>query len=248
MPYCRIANLGYNPIQFRGASAMGLIEDLKALEELHAKGRLTDEEFAAAKSAAISGSNSPRQPGAPLPGPAVAAAPAVTAPVPTFHPTPAPQRTHKTGRIISSIIGVIVIAVVLWVWMQQNSGDKSVGTLFKEAVRLPVDLNDETFGISAASWKAIAIQMPYDGALTITVQVLRGNPMDMFLTDSSGLEQLKTERKGTYVGGFYSVKGTSFYHTQRIRQGQYYFVVWDRSLGILSSSSSDISLKARAEP
>lgn len=213
---------------------MGLIEDLKSLEELHANGRLTDDEFSAAKAAALAASRSS----------SATAAPAV-APAPTSVATSASQKKGlKTGKILA-LVAVVALA---WIFIQQNSGNKSASTLLKEAVTMPVDLTNETFGIPAASWKAIGIQTPYDGSLTISVQVARGNPMEMFLTDSAGLDQLKSTRHGTYIGGFYSVKGTSFQHSERIQKGVYYFVVWDRSLGILSASSSDIALKARIDP
>src|SRR5262249_8970543 len=142
----------------------------------------------------------------------------------------------------------LVVVALAWIFIQQNTGNKSASTQIKEALRMPMDLKQDTFGIPAASWKAIGIQTPYDGSLTVTVQVTRGNAMEMFLTDSAGLEQLKSNGQGTYIGGFYSVKGTSFQHSERMRQGVYYFVVRDRSLGILSASSSDVTLKARIDP
>ena len=57
---------------------MAFTDDLKALEELHSKGRLTDQEFAAAKAAAIATATTPSQT-------AAAAAPAIS-------PTPADKK------------------------------------------------------------------------------------------------------------------------------------------------------------
>src|SRR5258708_9743188 len=215
---------------------MGLVEDLKSLEELHARGRLTDEEFADAKASAISGSKST----APVP-----ARPATTSVI----QSPAPAKKNlATATVISRIIGLLILLFLGWVFIQQNAGNKPSSTVIKEVMRMPTDVKDEAFGVPAASWKGISIQVPYDGVLTISVEVSRGNPMQMFLTDNAGLERLKSTKQASYIGSFYSAKGTSLQHSERVRQGLYYFVVRDNSLGILSSSSSDVSLKARIAP
>lgn len=43
-------------------------------------------------------------------------------------------------------------------------------------------------------------------------------------------------------------KAMTFQHTERLTQGTYYVVMRDTSLGILSASTSDISLRVRVEP
>jgi hypothetical protein len=47
-----------------------------------------------------------------------------------------------------------------------------------------MDLKNEVENVPALSWRAVPIQVPNDGSLTLTVQVTRGNPVEMFLTDS----------------------------------------------------------------
>jgi hypothetical protein len=216
---------------------MGMVDDLKSLEELHAKGRLTDEEFASAKAAIISGKPSFAPPGSP----------AVTGN--QVKESSAPKRKPTSlGRVVRITIGVAVLLCLAWVYVQQETGHIPVTTALKVAARMPLDLRDETFGIPASSWKGISITVPYDGSLTVSMQVSRGNPMEVFLTDGSGIQQLKATRQCKYIGSFYSTKGTSFQHTERIGQGVYYLVVRDNSLGILSASSSDISIKAHVDP
>jgi hypothetical protein len=120
----------------------------------------------------------------------------------------------------------------------------------KEIANLPADLNSDSFGLPAASWKSVAIEVPYNGSLTISVQVARGNSVRVFLTDKEGLESFRQDTDGMmrYFGGFYSDKTKSFDHTARISPCQYQLVVYDPSYGILSASSSDISLKAHIDP
>lgn len=132
--------------------------------------------------------------------------------------------------------------------MQPRLNQPAVNT-FKGAVRMPVVLRTETFTIPARGWKSTAFQIPYTGSLTVEVQVLgRGNAMEMFLTDQSGVEKLQSTGEGTYIGGFYAVKASSFQHTEQMNEGTYYFVIRDKHFGILSANTSDVSLKARIDP
>jgi len=211
---------------------MTLSDDLKALEELHSKGRLTDQEFTAAKSAAITNATGT------IPQAAAAPTPAVS---------PAPVVKKKSSPWPRMVLGLILLAM-LWVYIQSRL-TQPAATVFKEVVHMPMDLRTETFTIPARGWKAVAIEVPYNGSLTIEAQVLgRGNAMEMFLTDDNGVDKLKSTGQGTYIGGFYAVKGSSFQHTARMNQGTYYFVVRDQHFGILSATSSDVSLKARVDP
>jgi hypothetical protein len=72
------------------------------------------------------------------------------------------------------------------------------------------------------------LKFPITSPLRLTVQVTRGNPVEMFLTDSNKVEKLKTgDRRATYCGAFYAVKTTTFQHTERLTQGTYFFVIRD---------------------
>jgi len=211
---------------------MALSDDLKALEELHSKGRLTDQEFSAAKSAAIANATGTTPQAAAAPAPATSAPPA------------AGKKASPWPRIVLALI----LLAVGWVYIQSNL-TRPAATVFKEVVHMPIDLRTETFTVPARGWKAIAIDVPYNGSLTIEAQVLgSGNAMEMFLTDQSGIDKLKATGQGTYINGFYAVKGSSFQHTARMSQGTYFFVVHDRHFGILSATASDVSLKARVDP
>jgi hypothetical protein len=162
---------------------MGLIEDLKSLEELHAKGRLRDEEFAAAKAATISGSKPPPAPAAAAPARAVERA-----------VLPPPQKKPVgTGRIVWRLIGVGILLWLLWAFL----GRPSMNTI-KQQASLSADLKTDTFGLRAASWKSTPIYVPYNGSLTISVRVTRGNPVRVFLTDEAGVEKFK---KTNQAGG-----------------------------------------------
>jgi zinc-ribbon domain len=168
-------------------------------------------------------------------GAAAAVAPARSA-------EPGPKKTKHLG------IKLVVLALLIGIlWFIFSLAGKPTD-LMKAAARMPIDLTNEVESVQAHSWRAIAIPVPYSGSLTISAHVQRGNPMMMFLTDGAGLEKLKTDNQNTYWGDFYAPKASTFQHTGRVNQGSYYFVLRDNTLGILSSSSSDVSVKARVEP
>jgi hypothetical protein len=152
---------------------MGLSDDLKAIEELHSKGRLTDQEFGAAKAAAIANATGSATGAASATAPAVSPAPKVDK-----------KKSSPVGRIILALIGVALI----WVYIQSRL-TQPAATLIKEVVHMPVDLRTETFTIAARGWKAVSVQVPYNRSLTIEAQVLgRGNAMEMFFTHQSGVK------------------------------------------------------------
>jgi hypothetical protein len=119
--------------------------------------------------------------------------------------------------------------------------------LVKTGAQLSVSVTNEVASVGVHSWRAVTIQIPYKCSLTISAHVDRGNSMTMMLTDSKGIERLKTHKWGSYLGEFYAPNTTAFKHTGRVNQGTYYFVVRDKHIGNVLSSS-DVSVKAHIEP
>jgi hypothetical protein len=104
--------------------------------------------------------------------------------------------------------------------------------------------------LPAASWKAIPMTLPYTGNVEVTLSVVRGNPLDVFMTAS---DQLETMKQGEWNNvrvytDFNASKTKAFRRTAYLQQGSYYLVMRDTSLGILSSRASDVSLRARLNP
>jgi hypothetical protein len=204
---------------------MGLTEELKSLEEMNVKGTLTSDEFIAAKAAALSNAKTP----------------------PAAQQVRASELTSKKSA--NTGIKLFVLACLLAIiWFIVSLVGKPTDVL-KMAARLPIDLTNEVESVHAHSWRAVTIQVPYDGSLTITAQVQRGNPIQIFLVDNAGMDKLKSgDRTAYYVGGFFAPQASTFQHTGRLNRGTYYLVLRDWSLGILSATSSDVAVKARIEP
>jgi hypothetical protein len=199
---------------------MGIAEDLKALEDLHQKGKLTDQEFSDAKAAALQKLGQP----------------AVNPP-------------KKRGLHPITIVAISVLALILISFWYQ-SGTRSTSQMLATAVHAPVMVKDEVENVSANSWKAVAFTMPYGATLDINLHVVRGNPIDVFITTPDQVESMnKAQWSSVRVyKNFNAVKTTTYRRTGQLSAGSYYLVLRDTSFGILSQSASDISVKIQLNP
>ena len=203
---------------------MGLAEDLQRFHELHEKGQLTDQEYAQVKAAAIK--------------------------------KMAPESgNRKFGRAIGSrIIPLLVVLFVILAYVWYRTGTEDTSQLLATAVHAPITLTDEVQNLPASSMKGLPINLPYDGTLNINLQVVRGNPIDVFLTDANQAQAVQeAEQKGDWhniksYNDFNAQKTETYRRTGRFRSRRYYLVMRDPSLGILSSSASDISVKVQLNP
>jgi len=143
---------------------------------------------------------------------------------------------------------VILGVLIFLIW--RAVGTDNVRTVVSTAAHLPVTLDDQVENVRASSWKAIALNLPYSGNVVINLSVVSGNPVDVFLTRP---DQAETMKAGQWqdvkvFSGFSATKTKTYKRSQPLAQGSYYLVVRDTSLGILSSSASDISVKAELNP
>jgi hypothetical protein len=104
--------------------------------------------------------------------------------------------------------------------------------------------------LPASSWKAVALNLPYDGSIDVDLRIVQGNPVDVFLTDADQLDAMNRAdwmQVRAYTD-FNAVKTKTYRRTGQLRQGSYYLVIRDNSLGILSQSASDIAVKVTLNP
>jgi hypothetical protein len=200
---------------------LGLAEDLNALQDLRAKGELSESAYSAARDAAID-----------------------------RHAVP-PTASRRLGRFIGFraiplLIILFVVATVVW----YNAGTRKTTIAMATVVHAPITVIDEVENVPASAMKGIAINLPYGGAIDVTVAVVSGNPVDIFLTDASQAETVRKQEWSSVRAypDFNATKTKSYRRVGQLRQGGYYLVLRDTSLGILSSSASDISVKVRLNP
>jgi hypothetical protein len=199
---------------------MGLAEDLKALQELREKGEMSESAYAAARDAAI------RKHGTPSGGSK-----------PSF---------FTVGRVIL----LLILVFFVWYFLRLNIGNKQASDAIRTAVRAPITLNNSVENIPASSWKAVGLNLPYPGTVDVSLEVVRGNPVDVFLTTTDQIETMKKEQWNNVrvYPDFNAVKTKTYRRTGQLGQGSYYLVMRDTSLGILSASASDISVKVQLNP
>jgi hypothetical protein len=199
---------------------VSLADELKALQELHEKGKLTDKEFADAKAATLNKQE------------------------------PTEDLRVKKPFLSWPTIVLIVLFVVFVGLAWYNLGTKNTTQLIATVAHAPITLNDSVENISAASWKGVGLNLPYSGTIEVSLQVVQGNPIDVFLVTPDQVDRMN---KADWIhvqayGDFNATKTKTYRRTGRLEQGSYYLVLRDTSLGIFSSSASDISVKARLNP
>jgi hypothetical protein len=199
---------------------MGFAEDLKALQDLREKGEISETAYAAARDAAIK----------------------------KHAPSSNPIKPLLSWQVR---VGLLVLLVLLgWYSMHVNYGGRQTENAIRTAVRAPIALKDSVENVPAASWKAVAIDLPYPGTVDVTLEVVNGNPIDVVVTTPDQLEVLKQNGWGRMrvFTDFNAVKTKTYRRTGPLGQGNYYLVIRDTSLGILSAHASDVSVKAHLNP
>jgi hypothetical protein len=199
---------------------MGIAEDLKALEDLHQKGKLTDKEFSDAKAA-------------------------------TLQKTSQPPVSPPRKRFLHPVTSVFIVVFLLFLgllWFV--NGTRNSSRMLATAVHAPITVTDEVENIAAHSWKAVALNLPYGGTVDINLRVVRGNPIDVFITTPDQVETMKKEEWSSVkvFTNFSAEKTQTYRRTGQLGQGNYYLVLRDTSLGILSQSASDISVRVQLNP
>lgn len=211
---------------------MTLADELKTLQELYDQGKLTAQEFADAKVATLSKHQ--------------AAAPA-TPPAPATVPVPkaVPHRLLP-GWAARLLLVLLIVGGFIWYRIGTQNTSRIVATV----VHVPITLEDEVQNLPANSWKTIGLNLPYSGSLSVNVSVVRGNPIDVFLTTPDQIEAMKREdwNNVKVFGDFDASKTRTLQRTARLDEGSYELVMRDTSLGILSSAASDISIKVQLNP
>jgi hypothetical protein len=200
---------------------MGLADELRSLQELHEKGKLTDREYADAKAATLK------------------------------HHQESPTASRRLGRFFGfRAIPLLIILLGLLALVWYNVGTRNTTKAIATAIHAPITVIDEVENIPASSMKGLAINLPYGGTVAINLEVVQGNPIDVFLSTPDQLETIKKQdwNNVKVYSDFNATKTKTYRRTGQLVQGSYYLVMRDTSLGILSSSASDISVKVQLNP
>lgn len=157
----------------------------------------------------------------------------------------------KAGGRFSPALWAVLGVFVLFLFVRYFGGSRSSERIVAAVAHTSIALRDETQNLPANSWRAIPIQPPYRGSLDVTLEVARGNPLDVLLVDSSQMDIMKKTSDWRPIQGntdFSATKTTAYHRTATINQGTYFLVLRDTSLGIFSQSASDVSVKVVLNP
>lgn len=157
----------------------------------------------------------------------------------------------KTGPWVWASLGAVFTCAALFFLVWYFAGSRSSGRIFASVAHTPITLTDETQNLRAYSWRSIAVQPPYNGTLDVTLDVVDGNPLDVRLVDPSLMDVMKRTNDWRALQGdvnFSAVKSTTYHRMAPIRQGTYFLVLRDTSLGILSQKATDVAVKITLNP
>ncbi len=148
------------------------------------------------------------------------------------------------------MILLLLLVFLVWYLLRLNYGSKQASDAIRTAVRAPITLKDSVENLPAASWRAVGLNLPYPGTVDVNLEVVRGNPIDVFLAPTDQLDTTKEEHWNDVrvYTDFNAVKTKTYRRAGQLGQGSYYLVIRDTSLGILSASASDISVKVQLNP
>ncbi len=203
---------------------MGLTEDLTTLQDLHEKGKLTDQEFADAKATTL---RTYLQEGYIQEG---------EVPV---------ENSSSRSSSGQRILGVLAILLLLLGLIWYEAGTKRTTEMIATVIHAPITIKDEVENLPAASWKGVALNLPYSGTVDVNLEVVRGNPIDVFIATVDQLEIMNTGHWNQVQaeGDFSASKTTTYKRSGHLNRGGYYLVLRDTSLGILSMPASDVSVR-----
>jgi hypothetical protein len=112
----------------------------------------------------------------------------------------------------------------------------------------PVTLLETVEKLKIGSSKVFSLNLLNGGTVNVTVDVLRGNPIDINIIPGSELENFKGNKKFNSVADFTTAKMKSYKRSAHLDSGNYCLVLRDGSLGLFSVQSSEIKIMVQLEP
>lgn len=146
------------------------------------------------------------------------------------------------------IVLLIVLGGGIWLYLRYTGGSRVANQVAATVLRQPIELKNSIETLPAASIKGLGVNLPYAGSLLAEVSVVKGNEINIYVVAADQIENVRSKKPFTQFTEFEAAKAKNYKRTGRLAAGQYYLVLVDETLGILSASSSDVSVHLRLEP
>ena len=243
---------------------MSIVDELQKLQELRAAGALTQQEFENAKAAVLT-SGPPSEPAGGPPSSATTepessgtvanvkvvevatAADEDGAGGASFLDPGANLRAGIRALLVLSFLGCLCGGggyAYLWYFAGSDVADRTAATL----VKAPIDLTDQTVTVRSSSWYAVPISPTYTGEVEIRATVVSGNPLRIIVLREAELAKFKADQPYRDFPDFRANGASSYVRSAQLTSGVYYVVLIDETLGILSSSTTDVRVAAKLRP
>jgi hypothetical protein len=113
----------------------------------------------------------------------------------------------------------------------------------------PVIILERVEELKIGTYTALPLNVPSGGTLSVTIDVIHGNPIDINVIPRSDLENFKVQKKFNNVSDFMATKIKSYKRSANVENGEdYYLVLRDSSLGIFTAQRSEIKIIVQLEP
>ena len=115
-------------------------------------------------------------------------------------------------------------------------------------VHTPITIVDIVEKIKIGDWKAVPLNLASGGILDVTITVVHGNPIDVYVMPGPELDNFKNQKEFKDVIDFTAMKTRNYKRSGDLSNGDYYLVLRDSSLGIFSTRSSDVKITVQLKP
>lgn len=112
----------------------------------------------------------------------------------------------------------------------------------------PVAIIDRTAKIKIGDWMAMPVKLASNGKLAVTVDVVNGNPIEVYVISGTEMENYKNHNKIKNVPGFTPARTRNYKQSADVVSGEYYLILKDSSTGVFSKQSSDIKVNIHLQP
>lgn len=111
----------------------------------------------------------------------------------------------------------------------------------------PTIIIDTVEKMKIGSYKALPLKLTSGGTLSVTIEVVQGNPIDINVIPGTELENFKAHKEFKNVADFIATKKKSYKRSANLENGDYFLVLRDSSLGLFSVETSEIKITVQLE-